>query len=135
MTECQREQEMGKFYRHALIFFASVSMLLPGESPKKPSVEIELGQNFGEFTIVNPGDAIALSSSVIVERKLKGHWSRTPVTNLLLREECTQGKPNCQKLLAKTKLRPLRWTGSFCSSQCPSSCRLDGPAPAGTGSF
>ncbi|HLJ90274.1 MAG TPA: hypothetical protein VKZ53_25915 [Candidatus Angelobacter sp.] len=128
---------MGKLPRYALILFAS-AMLLSSEARARQAVslQIELGRGFGEFTVVNSGEAVALHSQVSVERKVNDQWESVPMTNLSLREKCGVGKTStCHKLAAQEILHPMPWTGNFCTSQCPSSCRLDGPAPPGTYRF
>jgi hypothetical protein len=73
---------------------------------------------------------------VVVEQQLDGKWEKVPVTNLELRDVCHPSPPpRCIELGAGSTLNPVPWNGNFCFSQCPSSCRLDGPAPAGTYRF
>jgi hypothetical protein len=100
------------------------------------TVAIELGSKFGEFSVVNRGGPISLNSTVTVERLANGKWVRASVTNLYLRETCDAKQPaRCTRLEPGQVIKAARWTGNFCSSQCPSPCRLDGPAPAGTYRF
>lgn len=114
---------------HALLLLA----LLPGFSRGDNSqVAVELGSSFGEFSVSNHGPAISLNSVVLVERKENQKWVRTGVTNLRLRETCEATiLPHCRQVKANEKIVAVPWTGKFCSSQCPSHCRLDGPAPPG----
>jgi len=95
-------------------------------------VAVELGSSFGEFSVSNHGPAIALNSTVVIERKENRKWVRTGVTNLRLREACdATSLPHCREVKPNEKIIAVPWTGRFCSSQCPSHCRLDGPAPPG----
>jgi hypothetical protein len=97
-------------------------------------VTVELGSGFGEFSVSNRGPAISLSSTVVIERKENGKWARVAVTNLRLRDVCTATK-RCREMKPNETIHAIPWTGKFCSSQCPSHCRLDGPAPPGTYRF
>lgn len=100
------------------------------------TVSIELGEHFGEFTLINHGQALCLKTTVVVEQKTEKQWKSIPVSNLKLRSECrAQPEPDHIELGAKSILHPVAWTGRYCSSQCPSSCRLDGEVSAGTYRF
>jgi hypothetical protein len=99
-------------------------------------VKVELGAGFGEFSVSNQGPAISLNSIVVVERKENEKWVRASVTSLHLREVCGATKlPRCREVKPNEKINAVPWTGKFCSSQCPSHCRLDGPAPPGSYRF
>jgi hypothetical protein len=114
---------------YAVLVLTMMSPLSRGESS---GVNVELGSGFGEFSVSNQGPTISLSSTVVVERKENEKWVRAGVTNLHLREACETTKvPHCRELKPNEKISAVRWTGKFCSSQCPSHCRLDGPAPPG----
>lgn len=64
---------MGQLYGDAVILLCFVFTFLPqGKTASAPSVTIELGQNFGEFSVLNSGDEVELISTVSVERKLNG---------------------------------------------------------------
>jgi len=130
---------MGQFRRQALVaaaFLASGFAILVARAQPSSPVSVELGARFGEFVVVNHGSAVLLNSTVSVEQKAGGRWEKALVSNLALREACAPSPPpKCTKLERTASLRPVPWTGSFCSSQCPSTCRLDGPAPAGTYRF
>jgi len=131
---------MGQLRRDTLIaaLFLAVFFGFPviAHAESTPAITIELGRGFGEFIVTNQGAAVSLRSTVAVERRLGDKWQKAPVTNLELRNECLPSPaPNCIELGAKAILRPMPWTGSFCSAQCPVPCRLDGPAPPGTYRF
>lgn len=126
---------MGQLRRHALsptlILFVGLNGLavLAGTASQ---LAIETGSRFGEFRVVNAGNAIHLQAAVLVERQVGDQWQKAPVSNLELRETClATPSPKCLEIGAKEILRPVPWTGNFCSAQCPSACRLDGPAPPG----
>ncbi len=103
---------------------------------KASSPVIELSPSFGAFSVTNPGAAASLASAVKVQRLADGKWVDANVTNLYLIETCGAAPPPvCRKLAPKEKVKALPWTGRFCASQCPGSCRLDGPAPPGTYRF
>jgi hypothetical protein len=131
---------MGQLRRNALnssicaIMLATVT--LPVRGAKASELVIELGEGFGEFFVVNRGEAISLSSAVAVQQLVNGTWLPALVTNLYIREACGAAQPpRCRQLKANEKIAAVRWTGNFCSSQCPGPCRLDGPAPASTYRF
>ena len=117
----------------SLFFVFSIDAIAASSS----AITIELGQRFGEFIVNNHGDALLLQSTVVVEQQnLKGKWQKIPVSNLELRNSCIPSpSPSCIELGANVTLRPVAWTGNFCSSQCPVPCRLDGAAPPGTYRF
>lgn len=90
----------------------------------------------GEFLIVNRGVDQALTSEVSVEIKINGQWMNANVSNCLLRESCLpEPVPTCVTLKANAKLHVMAWTGNFCASQCPASCRLHGRAVPGSYRF
>lgn len=96
-------------------------------------IEIQLPGKFGEFRVINRGEAIQLNSNVKVQQKTTGGWQDAPVSNLRLGVTCEVGTATeCTTLVAGASLQPPSWTGSYCSSQCLSNCNLDGPAPPGT---
>lgn len=126
---------MGKFRRKALgatlVLFVGLDTLA-AVAEGSFSLAIEVGPRFGEFRVVNIGDVVRLRSAVLVERQLGEQWQGVPVSNLELRETCLGApSPPCVEIGAKKTLRPVPWTGNFCSSQCPNPCRLDGSAPPG----
>jgi hypothetical protein len=112
---------------YAVLLLTLVSALARAHASE---VKVELGAGFGEFSVSNQGSAIALNSTVVVERKENEKWVRASVTNLRLREVCAATK-RCREVKPHEKISAVPWTGKFCSSQCPSHCRLDGHAPAG----
>lgn len=132
---------MGQFRRKTLItafvlttLFLALSIDVYAEST--PAITIELGQRFGEFIVINHGSALLIQSAVVVEQELGGKWQKIPISNLELREVClTSPSPSCIELGANATLRPVPWTGNFCSSQCPVPCRLDNATPPGTYRF
>ncbi len=121
----------------ASVCAASLAMvIIPMNCAKASAVVIELGGGFGEFSVVNRGEAISLNSAVAVRQLVNGEWVRAPVTNLYLREACGAARPpRCRVLGPNEEIKAVRWTGSYCSSQCPGPCRLDGPAFFGTYQF
>jgi hypothetical protein len=131
---------MGQFRCNALNTAGYAVLVLTMVSPLSRAdiagVKVELGSGFGEFSVSNQGPAISLSSAVVVERKENEKWVRAGVTNLHLREACEATKlPHCHEVKPNEKINAVPWTGKFCSSQCPSHCRLDGPAPPGVYRF
>jgi hypothetical protein len=127
---------MGQLRRNALNTAGYAVLLLLLVSPlaraNSSGVKIELGAGFGEFSVSSSGPAISLNSTVVVERKENEKWVRASVTNLRLREVCGANKlPHSREVKPDEKINAVPWTGKFCSSQCPSHCRLDGPAPPG----
>ncbi len=111
------------------------TLVFPVGCAKATGVLVELGRNFGEFSVVNRGSTISLNSAVTVEQKVNGKWVRASVTNLYLRETCGAQPQPCRRLEHNDRITAVQWTGKFCSSQCPVPCRLDGPAPPGTYRF
>lgn len=112
------------------------TVIIPVRCAKASAVVIELGGGFGEFSVVNRGEAISLNSAVAVRQLVTGEWEDALVTNLYLREACRAVRPpRCRELGPDEEIKAVRWTGNFCSSQCPGPCRLDGPAPPGTYRF
>jgi hypothetical protein len=110
----------------------SVKVTDLSRSQLEATIVVQLGQSFGEFVVINRGEPVLLQSAVVVEQEVDGKWEEVPVTNLELREVCHPSpSPGCIKLGAGARLKPVPWTGNYCFSQCPSPCRLDGPAPAG----
>jgi hypothetical protein len=111
-----------------------VAALLASAQPAEPRVEIKLLPGFGAFEVVNHGNAIELSTAVEVERQVDGRWSDVHVSNLKLVAGCPSvsvKSPKCTTLAAHVTLRPMKWLGNYCYSQCPTACDLDGPVPAG----
>jgi hypothetical protein len=101
-----------------------------------PTVEVKLSEGFGAFQVVNHGPPISLSSAVEVEQQAGGLWKDARVTNLFLIPQCDSGAaPRCVSLPKGATLKPVPWRGNYCYSQCPVSCDLDGPLPAGTYRF
>ena len=128
---------MGEFRRNALIAaLAAGVMLIPVRCGTAAGPAIELGSGFGEFTVVSRGESIALNSTVEVQQLVNGEWVHASVTNLYLRESCGSTQPErCRVLKPGETIKVAPWTGNYCSSQCPSACRLDGPAPVGAYRF
>jgi len=131
---------MGEFRRWPLAsricVVALAALMSPRGFPQTAAVTVELGANFGEFFVINGDQSLSLNSSVAVQQKVDGKWVPVSVTNLYLRETCATGQPpRCRKLERGERIKAARWTGNFCSSQCPGPCRLDGPAPPGTYRF
>ena len=127
---------MGQFRCDALNTAGRAVLLLtlvcPLSRAAVSQVAVELGSGFGEFSVSNHGPAISLNSTVVIERKENQKWVRTGVTNLRLREACEAARvPPCRQVKPNERIIAVPWTGRFCSSQCPSHCRLDSPAPAG----
>lgn len=101
-----------------------------------PAIEVKLSGGFGAFQIVNHGPLLRLSSAVEVEQRTDGVWKSARVANLLLIPKCESGAaPECVSLSTGATLQPVPWRGNYCYSQCPVSCDLDGPLPAGTYRF
>ena len=131
---------MGQFRYQALIaiflLFSFVGISLYTHAQARSSIMLELGPHFGELVVANHGPTVLLHSTVVIEQKVDGQWQKIPVSNLELREACLPSpSPKCIKLRVNTTFHPVPWTGNFCSSQCPASCRLDGLVPPGTYRF
>jgi hypothetical protein len=79
----------------------------------------------GEFEVENRGPDIELAWAVTIQRDLKGEWSNE-VTDLTLIGKCGQSLPaGCAPLLQGAKIRPVRWNGLTCGSQCAATCRAN----------
>jgi hypothetical protein len=112
------------------------TVIFPMRCAKASALVIELGGGFGEFSVVNRCEAISLNSAVAVQQLVNGDWVNAGVANLYLREACSATRPpRCRELGPDEEIKAVRWTGNFCSSQCPGPCRFDGPAPLGTYQF
>ena len=79
----------------------------------------------GAFEVENQGLDIELAWTVTVQRYADGHWT-DEVTDLALAEECGQApESGCVRLTHSAKIRPKRWNGLTCGSQCPAPCRAN----------
>ena len=80
----------------------------------------------GAFEVENLGPDIDLAWTVALERETNGKWTEE-VTDLTLIEHCGQAPPanGCVRLAHGAKLRPVRWNGLTCGSQCPANCRAN----------
>jgi|GEM_PF-3057815 len=129
---------MARLRRETLVaaFLGSFFFVASANADSVPEVIIKLGENFGEFFVVNQGAKVCLQSIVVVEEKSDDHWHEIPVSNLELREACLPSPPpSSVEIGASATLHPLPWTGSFCRSQCSEICRLDGPIRRGSYRF
>jgi hypothetical protein len=108
---------MGKFRRNALVALACAvllaAVLVWARSAKSsPAVTIELGTNFGEFTLINQGGAISLDSAVRVQELADGKWRDAPVINLYLRKACSAELPkHCRTLQTGERSKGVSWDG------------------------
>ena len=120
----------------AAVFACAIIAALAAQGAKDPAVEVSLPGGFGAFRVVNHGPPISLSSAVEVEHLAGGVWADARVTNLDLTPKCQSVSiPNCISVAAGGTLLPVPWRGSYCYSQCPVSCDLDGQLPPGTYRF
>jgi len=130
---------MAQLQRYCLTFAAVLAAagLTGGLQPAQTAaVEVNLSDQFGSFRVVNTGPGISLKSEVEVERQVDGKWQNARVSNLLLVRSCQEkAAQKCIQLAARATLQPPPWRGTYCYSQCPISCDLDGPLPAGTYRF
>jgi hypothetical protein len=84
----------------------------------------------GAIVITNRGPAVGLSRRMGVQKLVQGQWVDV-TSDLALTETCGAPAGECVSLPAGGTLRPKRWTGLGCGSQCPASCRANvyfGPA-------
>jgi hypothetical protein len=130
MAQLRRNQMILAAFAGAILAAAAV------QPAQDPAVEVKLSDGFGAFQVVNHGPPISLSSSVEVEQQVNGLWKNARVTNLYLISKCASvSVPKCVPLATGATLQPVPWRGSYCYSQCPVSCDLDGPLPPGTYRF
>src|ERR1700722_11296986 len=93
--------------------------------PEEASVVVRNLAVPGAFEIENLGPAIELAPAVTIQRDSKGEW-KDEVTDLKLAEKCGERAPaGCVPLAHGAKLRPLRWNGLTCGSQCAATCRAN----------
>lgn len=93
--------------------------------PEEVSVVVRNLSLPGAFEVENPGPDIELAWAVAVQRHAKGEWS-DEVTDLSLIEKCGDTPPGrCVRLAHGARLRPVRWNGLTCGSQCPAACRAN----------
>lgn len=130
---------MGKLRSYAVVRGVLAAILLAARAlsdVESPKLILETGAAPGEFSIVNGPLALSLNSAVAVQQLVNGKWVPVSVTNLYLRDGCSSARPaHCRSVAPGQTIKVLRWTGNFCSSQCPGPCRMDGPVPAGTYRF
>lgn len=124
---------MGQFRRSAIgVWCLLVVLLSAPRSTGAQNVSVQAGPAFGTFTVVNEGSPVSLRADVSVQQLVEDTWKDILVTNLYLRKDCLAPPPHpCVAFSAGGVMRPVRWTGRYCLSQCPSPCRLDGSAPKG----
>jgi hypothetical protein len=106
--------------------FASAPLQHASEPPPdEASVVVRNLSLPGAFEIENRGPDIELAWAVTIQRELKGEWS-DHATDLTLIEKCGQSPPSgCVPLPHGAKLRPARWNGLTCGSQCAATCRAN----------
>ena len=79
----------------------------------------------GSFEIENQGPDIELTWAVAIQRYADGQWTDA-VTDLTLAKACGRGpESGCVRLAHSAKIRPERWNGLTCGSQCPAPCRAN----------
>lgn len=85
-------------------------------------VVVSLGPSFGEF-VVEAKAAVDVRTAIEIERLDGGKWE-PQVADVLLVDACPKGGkvPTCRKLSAGQIVRPPRYTGYTCSSQCAVDC-------------
>jgi len=90
-----------------------------------PRVEIRDLTPAGAFEIQATGSPVSLATQARMEKQTAEGWV-TASTNLILGERCTTvAPPNCISVGADVPLRPVPWTGYFCSGQCNDQCKKD----------
>jgi len=93
--------------------------------PDEASVVVRNLSLPGAFEVENRGPDIELASAVTIQRNLKGEWI-DQVTDLTLVEKCGQtASGGCSPLSQGAKIRPVRWNGLTCGSQCAATCRAN----------
>lgn len=93
--------------------------------PDEASVVVRNLSLPGAFEVENRGPDTELAVSVTIQRDLKGEWSNE-VTDLTLVQRCGQSPPAGRVILPHdAKLRPVRWNGLTCGSQCSATCRAN----------
>jgi hypothetical protein len=93
--------------------------------PEEVTVLVRNLSRPGSFEVENLGPDIELAWAVAVHRHLQGEWS-DEVTDLTLIQKCGQTPPaGCVPLAHGAKLRPVRWNGLTCGSQCAATCRAN----------
>jgi hypothetical protein len=93
--------------------------------PEEVSVVVRNLSLPGAFEVENLGPDIELAWAVTVQRHSKSEWS-DEVTDLTLIEKCGQTPPaHCVPLAHGARLRPVRWNGLTCGSQCAATCRAN----------
>jgi|HubBroStandDraft_1064217.scaffolds.fasta_scaffold608663_2 hypothetical protein len=101
----------------------------PRQEPETPAADAPIViRNLslpGAFEIENRGPDIELAGAISVQRQLKGQWG-DEVTDLMPGEKCEANpRTGCVPLPRGAKLRPVRWNGLTCGSQCPATCRAN----------
>lgn len=88
---------------------------------------VSLGPTFGEF-VVEAKVVVEVRTAIEIERLDGSKWE-PQVADVLLVDACpTKGAkvPPCRKLSAGQIVRPPRYTGYTCSSQCAVDCDKNG---------
>lgn len=125
---------MGKFRRAALSAgLAAVTLSIGGAHAA--DVQVVLGSNFGDFSVVNHGNPTSLKSNVEVQQLVGGAWQNRGVQELHVMSACPaddKPAPSCRSIGHDEAVVAVPWTGHVCYSQCPRSCFGEGKALPGT---
>jgi hypothetical protein len=104
---------------------ASFPLSRDSAPPDESSVVVRNLSQPGAFEIENRGADIQLAWPVTIQRYAKGQWT-DEVADVTVADKCGQ-KPQggCVPLPHGAKLRPVRWNGLNCGSQCAATCRAN----------
>jgi hypothetical protein len=107
------------------LWLATSPLQHASEPPDEASIVVRNLSLPGAFEVENRGPDIELAGAITIQREVKGEWS-DHVTDLTLIEKCGQSPPaGCVPLAHGAKLRPVRWNGLTCGSQCAATCRAN----------
>ena len=98
-------------------------------------VQILLGPNFGDFSVINYGDTVSLRSRVEVQQLVAGAWQDRGVQRLYILASCPpdfKPLPACRPIGRNETVVAIPWTGFVCHSQCQAMCAGEGKAWPGT---
>lgn len=108
--------------------------LAAGVRAEAQEVRIDLGSQFGQFSVVAPEGHVSVSTKIEVERLVDRAWQDSGVKTLMLREDCSpvpSRLPACRTLAPGETVKVQPWTGYICNAQCPVGCHGEGFAQPG----